>query len=829
MEIKFNVGSAYQTGASQMNLMRLDEIKIDPTNTDKTKLPWVQMFCSGNRETKDNLDWSKWNGCIYSDLDSKHYYNECKPFKADNLFKMLCENLRYNYFDNFYAIQFSNSRTGFHIIFYFNVEKTEENFKKCNQFTQNAVRDSFYNIGAKEIYDYKGVADKCSLSPYQGMFVTTHPWEFSVNNTESFGSFLNIDDYEIEEEQIYRTPDIKEDGTKLFVFDGYKNNDFKIHCDNFCRWRIYTSLIGVFTDKEKVDYEWEHSIVPHLIKTHTNSDYINAPTKGKWWEQYDPKYVDVSLLEKFGYNFKKVFEPQIINLYEPDVIYELKENERLSDINIKWSETKINHLYAGCSLGKTYNAKVLGEQNDISDIDFAFGARNKRVCFISPMRSINKDSFTNIDGWEIIDSDHNEENINKYGSIENLLNSQTNICTTWDSFISRKMYNINFDFVIVDEIHTFYMYDYRIKTICEMKEMLPKANGIKIIMTGTPSMEVNEFDCYKIQVNKKLNEVKCDIVFYNNSFRGYYMNDIKEWSKDKNHYVIIFSDTANYKWEETLSCYNLKGSIFNSNYKNNVNYVLDNHNVSSQITIFSVYGQAGINLYIDTDKKLRIYILNKNGLGIIQYSNRVRNREVIDKIILGYKYNEVSNNVTALSTDVDFVDANKRVDMLNSIQKPFNIFEIKNKNIIKLKFKLNEDYLDKIDNKYFLNNDLYKTYKLIENVNKFETQIQVIYNRLISNSFNVNFVYLDKDTKDIKKTKMRSNTFAGKMVNFDYNMIKKSKNGTYWVEPSEDFRKICTGNLLDTLDYIWSELSLNCDFDEVKDKFNQFIVNTIDV
>ena len=92
------------------------------------------------------------------------------------------------------------------------------------------------------------------------------------------------------------------------------------------------------------------------------------------------------------------------------------------------------------------------------------------------------------------------------------------------------MYEIDFDFVIVDEIHMIYQADYRINSITQLKKCLPLANGIKIVMTGTPSIESNyeELNCYKIKVEKRQPEVKCDLVLYNDSYRGYIIKDIKE-------------------------------------------------------------------------------------------------------------------------------------------------------------------------------------------------------------------------------------------------------------------------------------------------------------
>lgn len=832
IDIKFNTGKTFDKGGDIMSVKNLYEIKV-AQGTKKEDLPWLQMFNSGKRETKDTTDWSKWNGCVYSDIDSKHYYDECRHFNVDVLKEKLLRYLQDNYWYNFYALQLSNSGTGFHILFYFNVNKTETNFKKCNQFTQDVVKEAFEQISAGEIYNWKGVADKCSRSPFQGMYVTPQEWVFTENenNDNKFGSWIysDIDKYELRPELVHKVSDVRADGSKLFALDKYiKCNEPVPYQGHRNRWAIYDALVAVCGTQQLADKAWSETIVP-LLKNeeHSDSFLLNEPTKNRWFERYTTEYVKVDRLQQFGYSFRKTFEPQEISLYNPDKVYNLNENERLSDINIDWSLDKINHLYAGCSLGKTYNAKELGKDQSISDIDYAFGARNNRVCFISPMQSINKDSFSEVEGWAIIDSDHRDENIGTYGSIDSVLNSKLNICTTWESFVKQHMYELDFDFVILDECHTFYMYDYRIISITEIKQYLPLAHGIKIIMTGTPSMEVNEFDCYRIQVNKTLKEVPCDVVFYNKSFRGYYMNDIKEWVKDKNHYALIFEDYANYKYEHLFKCYGLSCDIFNKSYEECANHVLDTHNVRSQITVFSVYGQAGINLYLDNDKKVRIYILNKNALGIIQYANRLRNREVIDKVVIGYKYSDLNNDLHELNQTVDYLEAEHRVDMLNSIQKHFDIFQSKTRDILKIKFGLNPKCLDTIDGTYSLNNRYFKTYQEIQNVNEFEKQIQVIYNRLINNNFKMSFKYLDKDVKDCRNTKMRNNTFAGQLSNFNYEMFQQDKNGSWWLNPTEDFKKICTGDLIDNLEIIWNELSVGRGFEETKGLFEQWIVNVI--
>ncbi len=115
----------------------------------------------------------------------------------------------------------------------------------------------------------------------------------------------------------------------------------------------------------------------------------------------------------FKFDVKREFKPMAIETYKPDAEYTLKEEQSLSDIDIEWSHDKINHLFAGCGLGKTYMGKRYGEAvSNESDIEWLLNNRffKKGVCFVTPMKSINRDSFKGVDGWVIIDTDSKEEN-----------------------------------------------------------------------------------------------------------------------------------------------------------------------------------------------------------------------------------------------------------------------------------------------------------------------------------------------------------------------------------------------------------------------------------
>ena len=103
--ILFNSGTTYHKGGQKMDVVELSS--IDVRNTKKEDLPWLQVFNCGYRVTTDNIDWNTWTGCVFTDIDSKRYYNDVKQFDAKRLLDLLYDYLLINYNDNFYNIQIS--------------------------------------------------------------------------------------------------------------------------------------------------------------------------------------------------------------------------------------------------------------------------------------------------------------------------------------------------------------------------------------------------------------------------------------------------------------------------------------------------------------------------------------------------------------------------------------------------------------------------------------------------------------------------------------------------------------------------------------------------
>ena len=806
MEPIFNLFRAYTTGHTKdpnktNDIVQLSQINIGMMKGwKKEELYCIQPFATGWRVDNGSLDYSQWNGTIFIDIDSKKYPEK---FNFDLFKKGIESALIYNYNDNFYAIQTSASGNSLHIIMYYNCKRTEENWRKCAAYTFDAIRDIAHSLGDdyEKILMYPKVIDDCTESVVQLMYISSNPITYGNVKSLQFGR-IDVDDL----------PTVLNDVTMTEVsFNTAKTYKVKSNLSSLNDWSYSTrwGLCWILFNYFDFDYDKCWSVYSTVIdqilehrKDYTREELIKqfnrdiVTGKGKTYS------FKTSLLEwcaknwNIKFSLKKNFVPQEIDLYKPDDIYTLNDNETLSSIDIKWSKKKINHLFAGCGFGKTFMGKMFGntiaEQTKCQDFN-SFIFKNyhslfdtKGVCFISPMKSINKDGFKGMTDWLIIDSDNKENNKELYSTINNAIKQSINICTTWESFVLFEMWKLPFKYVILDEVHSWYMYDYRIKSITKIKEYLQIAQGIKIVMTGTPSYEVMEMDMHKIQVNKNIHKVDTDIVLYQESPKGYMFNDIVEWIKDKNHYALIFRDSTNYKDAETMQMfYGIDCDVFNSNYRETVDYVLTNHEVKKQVTLFSVYGQAGINIVIPDGIKARVYILCNTGLGIIQYANRIRNKEAIDKIVIPYKMANVNNRYNEMQkiNINDYIDeANKRIEALNSTIKDVDIFSLRQRDILRLLYGFKPDVLDKMNGKYIINPQHYKTLLQINMVTEYEKQLQVIYNRLKQNYFEPNIVNLDMDPKMKQRTNLRSTQFGGVMARFNKDIVKISKEGRIWLD-----------------------------------------------
>ena len=206
--------------------------------------------------------------------------------------------------------------------------------------------------------------------------------------------------------------------------------------------------------------------------------------------------------------------------------------------------------------------------------------------------------------------------------------------------------------------------------------------------------------------------------------------------------------------EELKDYYGIKCDVYNKNYTDTVEWIIKNQTVKEKVTLFSVYGQAEINLYMKENQLARVYILSDNATSIIQYANRIRNKEMIDKIVVPFKSSNVNTTVIQCSTNIDLDEAKRRLSMIvdNDIKEDNDpIKPIKFNSFLKLRYGFTNDCIEVIDeskNEYKLKEEEYTNYKLIKNVIEFERQYNIVYTRMKDNYFIMNQVELVKDVPD---------------------------------------------------------------------------------
>lgn len=304
-------------GNEKMSIGTLLDMQNE-TNEDMPKdaLPWGQAFANGYRVMSNSLDFGDWNGTTFSDIDSKWFYRYCKPFNVDKLLKAIVEWAPILFENNYYACHLTNSKQGYRIFWYWDCEKTEENFRKCCILTEKYTRELFYNLGeqAKEIIDYKvdghRVLDKCSNSIMQGFYITPNKIYFTdKSNSNEYGNVV-IDDITLEQAYqssiLVKTVGNFEQSKFVKTIEVNEPNSDEIryypHQHRRC---IYEALVVLYKEKPMVDEQWDR--VSKLLPEGNGHDYmfyLNEPDKCKWFERTNNNILhDLSWIKPFGYEY----------------------------------------------------------------------------------------------------------------------------------------------------------------------------------------------------------------------------------------------------------------------------------------------------------------------------------------------------------------------------------------------------------------------------------------------------------------------------------------------------------------------------------------------
>lgn len=869
-ELTFNMFKAQNTKSGTKCLtVRMQDLK-QYGSLDKSDSYLIQTYATGYRIAKDNVDYSKWNGAIFIDIDSKKYKRDGNilffgqldrfnkfvpdPEKEDtfNLFYISMLDSINAICDNLAFAQQSASRYSFHIVYWFDCERTEDNFKKAEKYAYNTTIEAARRLGKdfSDIIEFNGVLDSCTQSIGQGIYVTPYDIHMYDCNGTCF-----LDDVVVEEEELsHNEMEFSSNAYKIAKhFTPLPDYEYRT------RWKLLWIIANYLSfDAAKCREIWKS--IAQLV-SENRKEYRGPKGIADLMSQFE-RDLKSSVGKKYNFNTQLVewskknlgFKIDIVRKFIPRDItkgtynkeYVIDENERVSKVikEIVDLPSTIVHIDSGCGDGKTYSAKFLSEHKNQDDVDALMSydtfreLYGYRICFITPMKSINKDNFEDESRWAIVDGDHKFED-----------NGITSVCTTWDSFCFKEMWNWHFDVVMIDEIHTLYMYEYRMRAIASLKKAIRilEAKGTKtLLFTGTPSYELQEFNVYKVKIVRERPKVKCSIIFYNDTYNGWMYENIREWLKAPNHKAVVFKDKNNWLAEESFLNRGFSDiELYNSKSLDAVERISKEHSLKHKITLVSVYGQAGINIYADAGDRVRIYVLDNSALGIVQYANRIRNKETIDRVYVPYKMSDMTSNVVRVDDVVDFDDAERRVELLNDnftfrYDDPFDMYAdlgsgkyADRELMMKISYGIPKECLNvSYDGKFSLVRDVYESYDIIVKNKRYEKQMQVIWNRLVHNYFDVEIEYIDCKADRIS-SKFAARKFAGqilRLANSKYSdIVRLDSKGKHWLDTKDDYmHKIMTGTLSSDICTVLDWFAQDGDEAYVKDRFKDFVNDLVE-
>ena len=303
----------------KMGVGTIEEIqKLVKLTMIKIACPWLQMFDNGYRVSTANSGYADWNGATFADIDGKHYFHDKKltNINSKKLLAAIDRQLKIDYPNNYVCSYVSASGLGFRIVWYWQCERTQDNFLKCALLTEKCTRQLFYNLGDdfKNMIDYKSngkkVLDSCSKSILQGMYLWHDmPLFNDFTNTTNWGE-CELEDIELKD--MYEVTSIVQnkgniDQSEYCVFNQkipVNKEDIKYYPHHLRRC-VYEALVRLFKVFDVVEEEWKYicSLLPEA-NGHDKKFYLNEPTRNKWFQRYNNNIIhSLDWLTPFGYLF----------------------------------------------------------------------------------------------------------------------------------------------------------------------------------------------------------------------------------------------------------------------------------------------------------------------------------------------------------------------------------------------------------------------------------------------------------------------------------------------------------------------------------------------
>ena len=317
--IVYNESYPDPQGGTKMGLYYIRDMKPVPPNCRRR----CQMCDCGFRATNGNTDVKSWNQCQYEDVDYKNwieYYTKyeddsSKILPPEEIYSTVVKYILSHWPETLYYYELSRSGKGFHFIFYFDVERTVDEWKHTKNMSHAIIKKAFIDCGYEDIINFNGngktnkVFDSCTDRWNQLIYLTKN--EARINSLCS-GEIKEYDNLEVIDYKPKRDKYVNNGDEYIITVEKnpLSDGEYADYIDHIQRWNLYNSLRRCYGDDDFEDeYFYCCKHIPeqngHIFEWY--KDYEN--NEGSSWDKdfSDDCYVSKELLKMFGYtvNFTK--------------------------------------------------------------------------------------------------------------------------------------------------------------------------------------------------------------------------------------------------------------------------------------------------------------------------------------------------------------------------------------------------------------------------------------------------------------------------------------------------------------------------------------------
>ncbi len=644
--------------------------------------PAVQVFDAPMRVSDIHNHpeyWQYWNGCVFVDLDLKHMATEQRRYSVQYIKEKISDVLRQD--KNLYAYQESRSRNGLHYIFYFEVEKSEINFKKCARIAQNRIRyailskmpDLFTDIEAYDSTRLNGkIVDDCSLTPTQLLIMTPYPlYRGHCLSDDDFGTidFSELEPWELSDKELARAEStFAQDngisqGSTIWSYNRAKwDGDYGGICwgepDRF-QLATFLFLIGMnetmadglfydmfkngisgrksnwWTIEKEFKQAWKGARKYQICKLNARyivfaKDHLNILQYDKAdaeQQQTDQQRLDEYIESHDGHKWPYMpFEAdRTITLNDDEFIGNI--SERIEQI-MKNALTEQVYIKAECGSGKT--KYIISE--------FIKSRKAIIVCHLNSIKDSNYDNF--------LQTENSIEYVNpSLNDMTTLLNESKklphHLLLGWPQFaeLLRKTKDLQDYIIYIDEAHALqYEYDYRYDHISSIVSNISKAKNLRLV-SATPGAEhsllLTDSNALRLEINKPITYTieYFRVLNQDTNQCGNVVNTIADFIRDqyvRSNDVFAILDNRNHtKYDNLLDDLSYVRLCRDEANSDEIQHILNTQMLGKRILVSTNYGKEGIE-YLDEIDDLVVLIpqyCDIKSHDVEQFINRFRRKK----------------------------------------------------------------------------------------------------------------------------------------------------------------------------------------------------------